>query len=72
MILFHISGGTETEHVSCNTTNRYSADKSSEHYQAIIAAFQMGTQVSLGTVKGLGTCNRTTYSEDLQWIEVNR
>jgi hypothetical protein len=55
-----------------NTSNRYAAAKESEHYQAIVTAFQMGTLVRLGSVLGLGTCNRWGNAEDLRWIEFNR
>ncbi|AUB43358.1 hypothetical protein COO91_09533 (plasmid) [Nostoc flagelliforme CCNUN1] len=71
-IVFRITGGVESGRPSCNTTGRFSADKDSEHYQAILTAFQMGTQITLGQVLGLGTCNLWSNSEDVRWIEINR
>jgi len=72
VILFRVTGGIETGHAPCNTTSRFSADKDSEHYQAIIKAFELGTQVTMGNVGGLGTCNRWSNSEDLQYLEINK
>ncbi|QFS44546.1 hypothetical protein [Nostoc sphaeroides] len=71
-IVFKITGGVESGRVSCNTTGRFAAYKDSEHYQAILTAFQMGRQITLGWVSGLGTCNLWGDSEDLRWIEINR
>ena len=71
-ILFQITGGVESGRVSCNTTGRFAAYKDSEHYQAILTAFQMGRQITLGQVLGLGTCNLWSNAEDVRWIEINR
>ena len=72
VLLFKITGGSDTSRPACATTGRYAAPVNSEHYQAIITAFQMGSQVTLGTTLGLGTCTRWSNSEDLRWVEMNR
>ncbi|QFS44547.1 hypothetical protein [Nostoc sphaeroides] len=71
-IVFQITGGVESGRPSCNTSGRFAAYKDSEHYQAILTAFQMGRQITLGWVLGLGTCTMTYGTEDVRWIEINR
>jgi len=70
-ILFRITGGVDLGRPSCASTDRFSVSANSEHYQAIITAFEMGSQVNLGTVMGYGTCTHGYGTEDLNWIEVN-
>ncbi len=71
VILFGITGGQNSSRPSCASTGRFAASVNSGHYQLIITAFEMGQNVTLGHVKGLGTCNLWGNSEDLRWIEVN-
>jgi hypothetical protein len=72
-VLFKVTGGTQRDRPSCATDGeRFAARKNSVHYQAIIAAFEMGRSVNLGHVKGTGTCSLWSNAEDLSWIEINR
>ena len=70
-ILFGVNGGEGIGRPLCATTGRFAAKKDSEHYHAVLTAFQMGRQVNLGSVMGLGTCKLINNSEDLRWIEIN-
>ncbi|MBO1349785.1 MAG: hypothetical protein EBE86_021495 [Hormoscilla sp. GUM202] len=71
-ILFGITGSRQSDRPSCAGTGRFAARANSEHYQVIITAFEMGSKVTLGHVKGLGTCNLWHNSEYLRWIEINK
>jgi len=68
VILFSISGNSESSRPACASTKRFSVHKDSVHVSLVLTAFATGKK--LANVKGLGTCNLWSNSEDIRWIEI--
>lgn len=58
-----------TNGAACNTTSRYTMNSSNQKFEgtraAVMAAYLAGVSVR---VKGLGTCNNFSNSEDMRYI----
>ncbi|TRY28665.1 hypothetical protein [Aliiglaciecola sp. M165] len=68
ILLFRVSGNTESNRPACAITKRFAVHKDSVHAPLIMMAFANGKK--LGSLRGFGTCSQHSNAEDLRWFEI--